>query len=56
MAWNYKREESDRKFEPIPEGDYRIRIRSADKAVSKSGRDMLALQFDVSGSNQILYN
>lgn len=56
MAWAYQREESDRTFTPIPEGDYRIRVRSADKATSKNGRDMLALQFDVSGSNQILYH
>lgn len=55
MAWSYKREESI-KFAPLPEGDYRIRIRSADKATSKTGRDMLALQFDVSGSNSILYH
>lgn len=56
MAWSYKREESDRQFAPIPEGNHRIRVRSADKAVSKNGRDMLALQFDVSGYNQILYH
>lgn len=55
MAWSYKREES-RSFTPIPEGNYRIRVKSADKAVSKNGRDMLALQFDVSGHNQILYH
>lgn len=55
MAWSYKREES-RNFTPLAEGDYRIRVRSADKATSKNGRDMLALQFDVSGSNQILYH
>lgn len=54
MAWQYKRQE--RQFSVIPEGEYRIRIREADKAVSKSGRDMLALQFDVSGRNEILYH
>ena len=54
MAWEYKREEGQ--FPQLPEGDYRIRIRSADKAISKKGNDMLALQFDVSGSNQILYH
>ena len=55
MAWNFKREE--RQFEQIPEGRYRIRVRSAEKAVSKnSGNDMLVLQFDVSGSSQILYH
>lgn len=54
MAWDYKREE--RQFEQIPEGRYRIRVRSAEKAISKNGNDMLALQFDVSGSRQILYH
>lgn len=54
MAWDFKREE--RQFETLPEGNYRIRIKSADKAVSKSGNDMLTLQFEVSGSNTILYH
>lgn len=54
MAWDYKREEQQ--FPQIPEGDYRIRVKSADKAISKAGNDMLALQFDVSGSKQILYH
>ena len=54
MAWQYRREEH--KFEVIPEGQYRIRIKSADKAISSKGNDMLALQFEVSGSPQILYH
>lgn len=54
MEWDYKREKRD--FEILPEGNYRIRIKSADKAVSKSGNDMLALQFEVSGNNSILYH
>lgn len=54
MAWDYQR--TERQFEQIPEGRYRIRIKSAEKAVSKNGNDMLALQFDVSGSTQILYH
>lgn len=54
MAWEYKRQE--RQFPIIPEGDYRIRIYAADKAVSKKGRDMLTLQFEVSGRNEILYH
>lgn len=54
MAWEYQREEQT--FEVLPEGKYRIRIKSAEKAVSKSGNDMLALQFDVSGHSQILYH
>lgn len=55
MAWNYQREE--RKFETLPEGKYRVRIKSADKAISKtSGNDMLVLQLEVSGSTKILYH
>lgn len=54
MAWNFKREEQQ--FPQLPEGKYRIRVKSAEKAVSKKGNDMLALQFDVSGSSQILYH
>lgn len=54
MAWSYQREETH--FQPIPVGKHRIRIRSAEKAMSKKGNDMLVLQFDVSGYNSTLYN
>lgn len=54
MAWTYKREE--REFQTIPEGRYRVRVKEADKAISKSGNDMLVLQLEVSGSTQILYH
>ena len=39
MSWNYQRDESTG-FKPIPVGDYRIRIAKAEKAVSKTGKDM----------------
>ena len=54
MAWEYKREASN--FAQLAEGRYRIRIKSAEKAVSSKGNDMLTLQFEVSGSRQILYH
>lgn len=54
MDWKFQREEQQ--FEVLPEGKYRIRIKSADKAVSMSGNDMLAFQFEVSGKPQILYH
>lgn len=54
MAWEFKREEQH--FEVLPEGKYRIRVKSADKAISSKGNDMLVLQFDVSGSKQVLYH
>ena len=52
--WQYKREEQS--FELIPEGSHRIRIKSADKAFSKSGNDMIAFQFEVSGYSSLLYH
>jgi len=55
MAWEFKREEST-SFELIPVGDYRIRIKSAEMAVSKSGKNMIVLQFEVSGHVSILYH
>ena len=54
MAWTYQREEQH--FDVIPEGKHRIRIRAAEKAMSKKGNDMLVLQFDVSGHTGILFN
>ena len=51
--WKFERVEQ--KYETIPVGKYRLRIRNAEKAVSKnSGNDMLILTFNVSGKNQYL--
>lgn len=55
MAWNYQRDESSA-FTPIPVGAHRIRIAKAEKAQSKTGKDMLTLEFDVSGYNSKLYH
>lgn len=55
MAWDYQRDESNG-FEPIPEGKYRIRIKEAEKAVSKSGNDMLVLKFEVSGHKGLIFH
>ena len=56
--WNYKRDESGNNgfTTGIPEGKHRVRIKSAEKAVSKTGNDMLSLQFDVSGYPEIVYH
>lgn len=53
MEWTFKREEQH--FEQLAVDKYRLRIKNAEKAVSKnSGNDMLILTFEVSGSNQTL--
>lgn len=54
MAWEYQREEQ--KYEVLPVGDYRIRVKSAELVQSNSGRDMISLQFDVSGFPGTLYH
>ena len=54
MDWKFQREEQQ--FEVLPEGKYRIRIKSADKAISQSGNDMLKLEFEVSGKSQTLFH
>lgn len=56
MAWQFKREENNNFDTNIPEGPHRIRIKAAEKAKSKSGNDMLTLQFDVSGYNEVIYH
>lgn len=53
MEWKFERVEQ--KFEQLPVGKYRLRIKDAEKAISKnSGNDMLIVTFEVSGSNQTL--
>ena len=56
MGWEYKREESSSFNTKIPEGKHRIRIKAAEKAVSKTGNNMLTLQFEVSGYDGIIYH
>ena len=56
MSWTFQREEGNGFSTKIPEGKHRIRIKSAEKTVSKTGKDMLTLQFDVSGYDTILYH
>lgn len=56
MAWSYERTESEKSYTLIPEGKHRIRIASADKAVSKNGNDMLTLKFDVSGYSSYVFH
>lgn len=53
MEWKFERVEN--KFEALPVGRYRLRIKDAEKAISlNSGNDMLIINFEVSGSKQTL--
>jgi hypothetical protein len=55
MAWEFK-EENSTTYEALPVGDYRVRIESVDKKVSKNGNDMLAIKFAVSGRKNYLFH
>lgn len=55
MSWDYKREESNG-FKPIPEGRHRVRIESVERAVSKSGNDMLTIKLAVSNYSAHLFH
>lgn len=54
MEWKFKREEQQ--FEQIPVGKHRVRIASAEKAISKNGNDMLTLKLEVSGYNSQIWH
>lgn len=56
MAWDFKREENTNFNTNVPEGKHRIRVKSVEKTQSKNGNDMLAMQFEISGYNSILYH
>lgn len=58
MAWDFKREEGNGGFSTnIPEGKHRVRIKGAEKAVSKSGNDMLKMELEVNGyPNESVFN
>lgn len=46
----------EKNYEPIPAGDYRIRVENAEETVSKSsGNDMVKLTFAVSGKSAKLF-
>lgn len=57
MPWNFKREESSGFSTNIPEGKHRVRIKKAEKGVSKGGNDMLILELEVNGyPNESVFN
>lgn len=53
MAWNFQR--TEQQFQQIPVGDHRVIIESAEKAVSKSGNEMLVIKMKVSGYTSSLW-
>lgn len=52
--WNFQRE--DNGFDVIPVGEHRVRIESADKSVSKNGKEMIMMKLAVSGYSASIWH
>ncbi len=57
INWNFNTNDYEEKtFRPIPVGDHRVRIASAEEQTSKAGKPMVKLVLDVSGYNGTLWH
>ena len=57
IAWNFDSNQYEQvSFKPIPVGDHRVRIQSAEEQVSKKGKQMIKIVLEVSGYNSTIWN
>ena len=57
VNWNFNAADyEEQSFKPIPVGDHRVRIQSAEEQVSKAGSQMIKLVLDVSGYNATIWH
>ncbi len=57
INWNYNANDYEEvTFKPIPEGDYRVRIASAEEQISSAGNQMIKLVLEVSGHNSTIWH
>lgn len=57
IQWNFNSNDyEEQTFKPIPVGDHRVRIASAEEQTSKSGNQMIKLVLDVSGHNSTIWH
>ena len=57
INWNFNSNDyEEQSFKPIPIGDHRVRIASAEEQISGSGRQMIKLVLDVSGYNSTIWH
>ena len=58
VNWNFNAADyEEQSFKPIPAGDHRVRIASAEEKISGNGNQMIVLTLDVSGySSKIWHN
>ena len=57
INWNFDSNDyTEQSFKPIPVGDHRVRIASAEEQTSSSGRQMIKLVLDVSGHSSTIWH
>jgi hypothetical protein len=57
INWNFDSNDyTEQSFKPIPVGDHRVRIASAEEQTSSSGRQMIKLVLDVSGYSSTIWH
>lgn len=57
ISWNFNSTDyEEQSFKPIPVGDHRVRIASAEEQTSGSGKQMIKLVLDVSGHNATIWH
>ena len=57
VSWNFNAADyEEQSFKPIPVGDHRVRIASAEEQTSGSGRQMIKLVLEVSGYSSTIWH
>jgi hypothetical protein len=57
IDWNFNSNDyEEQSFKPIPVGDHRVRIASAEEQTSNNGRQMIKLVLEVSGYNSTIWH
>ena len=57
INWNFNSNDyTEQSFKPIPVGDHRVRIASAEEQTSNSGRQMIKLVLEVSGYSSTIWH
>ena len=57
VNWNFNSADyEEQSFKPIPIGDHRVRIASAEEQTSSSGKQMIKLVLDVSGYSSTIWH
>ena len=57
ISWNFDNSQyEEQSFKPIPQGEHRVRIASAEEQTSSKGNQMIKLVLDVSGYNSTIWH